>query len=55
MVAKCFSKYDCTNFDGNKTEDNIYDGVGDAMVENPIGRRGPQWRTTKVAIWKRKK
>ena len=26
MVVKCFSKYDCINFDGNETEDNIHDG-----------------------------
>ena len=40
MVAECFSKYDCINFDGNKTEDNIHDGVGDAIVADPNGEEG---------------
>ena len=35
MVAKCFSKYDCLNFDGHKTEATIHDGLRDELVEDP--------------------
>ena len=44
-MAECFSKYDCLNFDGHKTEATvddghdteatIHDGLEDALVEDP--------------------
>jgi hypothetical protein len=37
MVGECFSKYDCINFDGNETQDNIHVGLGNAMVEYSDG------------------
>ena len=55
MVAECFSKYDCLNFDGHKTEATIHDGLGMHWLKTLMGRRVPQWTTMKVAIRKRKK
>ena len=40
MVAECFSKYDCFNFNGHKTEATIHDGLGPALVEDLKGEDG---------------
>ena len=40
MVVECFSKYDSLNFGEHKTETNIHDGLGCALVEDPKGHDG---------------